>query len=180
MAEAKKNAVEVTLLKRTGGKISVEWDAPGPGKQGGFVRDCKDEPSEAFEDALEQVRLDLLRRSPVANKHVRETLRLNGVSVSRSSSGHRQFVASATVDWGWGETGVALPLLRERVDSEDGKSILSDVELKHVEALLDEALAYARAKRAQGDLFDDAFGDDDEASETADAEAEPALAGAPA
>jgi hypothetical protein len=144
--------MEVTLVKHLSEKTTVEWSDEGSGMCGSFVRDCPDEPSAEFRAALEAVRLDLLNRMAIDSAKLRERFRLTGVSVSLSSAGHRQFKPSGTLEFGWGESGVSLPLLRERVDEEAGTSVLSDVELKHVEVLLDEGASYAVAARNQGEL----------------------------
>ena len=155
--------MEVTQVKQTGKGITVRWTLPnGNHTSKTELEDCPDNPSDEFRAAMKAVEGSLVRRCSIKGVSFAGAFRFTGISMSRDSAGHRQFKPSGSLEYGWGESGQSLPLLREKVDSETGKSILSDIELKQIETLQHEAAKYASGGREQEEMFED---DEDEAAD---------------
>ena len=144
---------EVVSLKVTGKGVSVHRIAQnGSHKEGLTLDDCPDVAHSSLYEALDAVRLAIIRRCKIKGATFASSFALQGISVSKASNGHRQFTPSGTLDYGWGEKGVSLPALHEMQDNETGPAILSDVELKQMDALLAEAGKYADQDREQKEM----------------------------
>lgn len=145
--------MEVTHVKQTAKGVTVRWTLPnGNHTSNTELEDCPDAPSDEFKAAMKAVEAGLVRRSSIKGASFASGFRFTGISVSKDSAGHRQFKPSGSLEYGWGESGQSLPLLREKVESETGKSILSDIELKQIETLLHEAAKYASGSREQEEM----------------------------
>lgn len=124
--------------------------------------DCSDGRRPTFEKAIASVGKDALEVLGLG-KRLGERYRLTQVSVSEDANGHRGFILHGMFRTNAGEVSLPTPRLREKVESEDGETILSDVARKRIDVLLDEAIAFVSGQRIQSDLFE---GDgEDEAAE---------------
>lgn len=144
--------MSVRKVKYLSERMTVERvEANGRHTETLLLEGCPDPPKESFLDALEAVRKDALARLGLGAQFTKAT-KISGVTVSRDGQGHRQFKLSATVETKTGVSGFSLPLMREKVESEEGVTVLSAIELKRIEKLLGEAENYALGARIQGEL----------------------------
>jgi hypothetical protein len=146
--------MEVTKVKVLNDLTTVLWTKPnGRHTEKGSLEECPDTPHKDFLDQLATVEADLAAKVGFGKKF-EGRFTLTGISLTRNSAGRRQFSPSAKVDFGWGETGVSLPLLlepdSEKPDTAD--NVLSQHELENVEQLFAEGLKYAEGERHQATL----------------------------
>jgi hypothetical protein len=145
--------MEVTKVKILNELTTIEGTAPnGRHTSGWDLTDCPDKPHKEFLAALELVRGDLLAKTPFGKKFG-DGFTLTGISVSRNTAGRRQFSASAKIDFGWGETGVSIPLLLAYdMEKQGADNVLSETETAHVDELFAEGLRYYEGARHQTEL----------------------------
>jgi hypothetical protein len=171
---------EVTKVRMLNRQTTVLWETPnGSDRTKCALEECADTPSKDFLDQFATVEADLAGKASFGKKFG-DSFTLTGVTMSRNRGGRRQFVPTAKVDFGWGETGVTLPLLMEP-DSEKpgtGDNVLTKVELENIEELFKLGLAYAQGEREQAELDlqgnagDDEEGGDDDDDEGGDDDGE--------
>lgn len=143
---------KVTKLKVLDGRTTVEGVAMNrQTPEAVILKDCPDIPSKSFREALSGVRNDVVKVFGFP-KSVADRLVLTGVDVNEDGNGHRSFVFTCKLQCGAGTVAVNSPLMREKVEKENGKTVLSDVALKRVDKLLAEALNYRNGGREQFDL----------------------------
>ena len=100
------------------------------------------------------VEADIVKRTGFGEKFAKG-FKLTGVSVTPNANGRRQFVPSVKIDFGWGEKGTALSLLLEPDEDKKrttGANVLTDDELKRMDALFDLGAKYADGERHQAKL----------------------------
>ena len=145
--------MEVTKVKYQGEVVIVHRMRYNGTTEEKLTLECGDAPNKSFFDAMRAVEADVLNRSGLKTKTFEKAFALTGVSVAKDKHGHRLFSLSATLQFGYGPAfGIALPLLREKVEDEGGETVLSNIECKHIVALLDEGNQYAEGARVQGEL----------------------------
>lgn len=151
--------MEVVAVKYLGDRTSVERERMnGESVETLSLRDCPDPPRNSFLEALEAVRKDVLARIGLGAVFSKAT-KVTGVKVSTDRYGHRLFSITATVQGKYGPAfGIPFPLLREKVENEEGETVLSTMELKRIDKLLDEAQRYAEGQRVQATLDLDGTG----------------------
>lgn len=117
------------------------------------LADCGDGRRESFGKAVRAVEQDALEVLGLG-KRLGERYRLSQVSVSEDANGHRGFIFHGLFRTNAGEVSLGTPRMREKVESEEGETVLSDVARKRVDLLLEEAIAFVAGQREQGELFD--------------------------
>lgn len=147
--------MEVKEFKRLNGKTTVHRVSLNQGhEEDHILKGCPDTPSKDFLDQLATVEADLVARTGFGQKFGKG-FKLTGIAVSKSASGRRQYTPTVLVDYGWGETGAAMPYLLEP-DGPKKKTTVANVltanELTNVETLLELALEYANGERHQAKL----------------------------
>lgn len=140
--------MKIVAFKWLSEKMSIERESMnGDTPEDLNLKDCEDVPSKSFVDALEAVRSDALKRLGLGAVFTKAA-KVTGVRVHRSRLGHRMFSITGTVQGKYGPPiGFPFPVVRERVDSEEGETILSHIEVKRIDKLLAEALGYADGNR---------------------------------
>lgn len=150
---SKEGMMEVTKVKYRAEKV----DAEGRVQNGQHFHDvalkgCPDVPTDKFRKAMAAVQDDVLKMIGIEGKSFAKSLALTGVTMDKDKHGRRGFVFTCAITTAFGTLNTALPRVVERKDSEGGAGVLSDIALKHVEALLGEAQAYFEQDRTQTEL----------------------------
>jgi hypothetical protein len=147
--------MDITQVKRLNDQTTIVWTSPnGQHTENHDLTNCPDVPKKEFLDAMATVEADLTIRTGFGPKFAKG-FKLTGISVTRNAAGRRQFVPSVKVDFGWGETGAAMPLLLEP-DAEKkrttGTNVLTPEGLANIEKLFELGAEYADGKRHQAKL----------------------------
>ena len=123
------------------------------------LRGCTDAPKPPFTKALEAVTKDVLKAIGIQGKGFEVAFSVTGVTIDKEkSSGRRGVSFRTTLETPMGKQNAGLPRMTERLEDETGPRVLSDMAMKHVEKLLEEAKAYYAGDRIseQVDAFPDA------------------------
>ncbi len=147
--------MDITQVKRVNDQTTIVWTTPnGQHEENHELTNCPDVPEQEFLEAMDGVEADLVARTGFGAKFGKG-FKLIGVAVTPNANGRRQFVPSVLIDFGWGEKGVPMALLLEP-DAEKkrttGANVLTDAEVKRLEALFECGAAYATGERHQAKL----------------------------
>ncbi len=147
--------MDITQVKRVNDQTTIVWTTPnGQHEEHHELTACPDVPDQLFLEAMAAVEADLVKRTGLGEKFAK-VFKLIGVSVTPNANGRRQFVPKVKIDFGWGEKGAAMSLLLEPDDEgkrTTGKNVLTDVEVKRLDALFECGAAYATGERHQAKL----------------------------
>lgn len=145
---------KVTKVRFHDESTTVEYSTSNRGTpENHELANCGDGRRKSFASAIAAVEKDALAIVGLG-KALGKRYRLTQVSVSEDSNGHRGFIFHGMFRTNAGEVSLGTPRMREKVESEDGETVLSDVVRKRVDVLLDEAIAFVSGQREQGELFD--------------------------
>ena len=147
--------MEVTQVKRLNDQTTVIWTTPnGQHLEHHDLTNCPDVPKEEFLEQFKLVESDLVARTGFGSKFG-GGFTLTGIAMTRNAAGRRQFVPSVKVNFGWGESGGAMPLLLEP-DAEKkrttGANVLTEKEVTQIETLFKLGAKYADGERHQSKL----------------------------
>ncbi len=147
--------ITITQVKRLNDQTTVLWTTPnGQHTEHHDLTNCPDVPKEDFLEQLKLVESDLVARTGFGSKFG-SGFTLTGISMTHNSAGRRQFVPTIKVDFGWGETGMAMSILLAP-DAENkrttGKNVLTEKEVTQIETLFKLGAQYAEGDRHQSKL----------------------------
>ncbi len=147
--------MEVTQVKRLNDQTTILWTTPnGQHTEHHDLTNCPDVPKEDFLEQLKLVEADIVARTGFGSKFG-GGFTLTGIAMTRNSAGRRQYVPTIKVDFGWGETGMAMSLLLAPDDEKKrttGKNVLTEKEVTQIEALFMLGAKYAEGSRHQAKL----------------------------
>ena len=147
--------MEVTQVKRLNDQTTVVWTTPnGQHTEHHDITNCPDVPTEDFLGQFKLVEADLVARTGFGSKFG-TGFTLTGIAMTRNAAGRRQFVPTIKVNFGWGETGMAMSYLLEP-DAEKkrttGANVLTEEEINRIQVLFKLGAKYAAGERHQAKL----------------------------
>ena len=144
--------MQVTQVKRLNDQTTVLWTTPnGQHTENHDLTNCPDVPKEDFLEQLKAVEALIVAKTGFGSKFG-GGFTLTGIAMTRNSAGRRQFVPTIKVDFGWGETGMAMSYLLEPDDENKrttGKNVLTEKEVTQIETLFKLGAKYADGERHQ-------------------------------
>ena len=147
--------MEVTQVKRLNDQTTVVWTTPnGQHTEHHDLPNCPDVPKEDFLEQFKLVEADLVARTGFGSKFG-GGFTLTGIAMTRNAAGRRQFVPTIKVNFGWGETGMAMSYLLEP-DAEKkrttGANVLTEEDINQIQILFKLGAKYAAGERHQAKL----------------------------
>lgn len=136
--------MEVTKVRHRDGKTTVIGTAPNVNDMETVaLRSCTDAPVKSFNEAFDAVSNDIKSAVGIKGATFASAFSIYEMAVEKDEkTGKRGFVFRAMLDTPWGPMKAPLPRMIERTENEADASVLSDVAVKHIDALLAEAKAY--------------------------------------
>lgn len=116
--------------------------------EGHDLTDCPDKRGDDFEEALAACQEDALGFLGQA----KGKWGMTGVDVKRLRNGSRTVQYTGKLITPHGEVATNTVLMRIPVDGGEGENTLSDLAVKRLDALLDQAAAFVAGEREQGEL----------------------------
>ncbi len=145
----------ITQVKWLKDQMTVLWTTPnGQHVEHHDLTNCPDFPKAEFIEQLQLVESDLVAKTGFGTKFG-SGFTLTGIAMTHNSAGRRQFVPSVKVNFGWGETGGAMPILLAPDDENKrttGKNVLTEKEVTQIETLFKLGAKYADGDRHQAKL----------------------------
>lgn len=140
--------MNVKKLKYQAGKVTVLVETVnGTETETRTIRACTDKPRKSFLDALAAVTKDVLKATGIQGKTYESAFTVTGVTIDKDNVGRRGVKFRTATETPMGTQNAGLPRMTERLDDEIGPRVMSEDMMKHVGALMSEALKYFNGDR---------------------------------